>query len=109
MSGFRFRTPSGYVYNADSRGVVRSGLHDDMLQRALYRMQFSGAPRVDEPRTRAVLRRDLQRTDVDTGIVGPMHRRARVVDFFTRLLERTPEQSGGVDVWYGVGQPTESR
>jgi hypothetical protein len=106
LSGFRFRMPSGYVYNADPQGVVRTGVHDDLLQRALYRMDFFGDPRVDpsDPRLRTVLFRDLRRTDIDTVIVGPMYHQARAVDFFTRLLERSPEHTGGVYVWYRVGE-----
>jgi hypothetical protein len=105
MSGFRFRMPSGYVYLPGDDGRVSTGIHEDLLQRSLFRLGFGRGLRVDptDPDTRAELRRDLRRTDVETVIVGPMKNRAAVVRFFTAVLRRAPEREGGVSVWYGVG------
>jgi hypothetical protein len=105
LAHFRFRMPSGYAYIPDPEGGVRTGVHDDLIQRALYRMNVGHDPRIDptDPAVRAELLGDLERADVETVIVGPMDHRERVVNFVTALLRRDPERSGGVDVWYGVG------
>ncbi len=105
LSGFRFQMPSGYVYLPDPGGGVRTGIHDDLLQRSLFRMSFGRDPRGDpsDPHVHAELESDLRRTGAETVIVGPMDHEARVVQFFTALLGRPPEPVGGVYVWYAVG------
>ena len=111
LSHFRFRMPSGYAYVPDPDGGVRTGVHDLLLERALYRMGFGHDPRVDpsDAGTRAELLRDLRRLEVGTVVVGPMDHRDLVLDFLTTLLERRPERAGGVYVWYGVGRATAAR
>jgi hypothetical protein len=107
LSGFRFRLPSGYAYLPDPHGRLRTGIHDDLLQRSLFRMDFGLDPRGDpaDPTVRAELERDLRRIDAQTVIVGPMESQGRVVRFFTELLRRAPEHDRGVYVWYRVTAP----
>jgi hypothetical protein len=110
MSDFRFKMPSGYAYLPGDDGSVQTGPRDDLLQQALYRMNFRREPRVDptDPASRAELERNLRSKDVETVIVGPMGNQARVVRFFSELFDRAPERTGGVYAWYDVGDTARS-
>jgi hypothetical protein len=98
QSGMRFRMPEGYGWRP---GPDRSPAPSS-LQTQMGAIQ-DGTP---VPPMTSELRRqlidDLDRFDVKTIIVGPVHGEAEMVSMFTMVLGSSPDYTGGVYIWWHV-------
>ncbi len=103
-SGMRFALTSGYALHPGLHHAAVPNPPATPLTSVLDALQ-AGDPLRLPPLALRVLRYRLQ--DLHTGavVVGPMRGRARVVRLLTRLLERPPTHSDGVDLWLAVGRP----
>jgi hypothetical protein len=62
----------------------------------------SGSTPAMTPEARRGYAHDLQAWQVQTVIVGPMANQEQMVRFFSDLVGHTPNQEGGVYVWFGL-------
>lgn len=101
QAGMSFRMPEGYAYRPGQNGPTRdpppSALQTRMA--SIYYDLPRPAPSPDELQQ---MGRDLDRMGAGTVVVGPEPREQEMVDLFTALLGRAPEQSGGVYVWWNI-------
>jgi hypothetical protein len=102
-SGMRFRMPEGSLIVTDVNGLPTGGRPPrSATQSAMIAIQQgAGAPDVNAGLREAVLG-DLRRWKIQTVIVGPMYNQPVMIDFFTTLLGRAPEQVDGVFVWWNI-------
>jgi hypothetical protein len=97
-SDFRFRMPEGEAFvPGPSLSPPPSSLQQDLV--ALDAGTYPAQPPADE---RAPALANLRQWNVDTIVVGPSPGQSRIVAFFTRVLGRRPERTGGVSVWWNV-------
>jgi len=100
-AGMRFKMPEGYFIRPNEQAAGRAdGPAPTVTSRAMTDIAEKGrAPELTAELRRAVLR-DLARWRVAAVLVGPMRHRAEMERFFTALLGRPGERSGGVLVWH---------
>jgi hypothetical protein len=105
MADLRFRVPGGYFVGPDPTGKPRYGANPRPLLGWMAKIRSGWrAPRLT-PALRSQLVDDLHHWRVGTAVVGPMAtpaKEATMVAFFTDLLQRPPERTGGVWVWWEV-------
>lgn len=102
-AGMRFRMPEGYALGPNAEGRYSFLPIPTLLSTTMGEIQGGRPPPDLDQKTRETLRRDLERYEVRSVIVGPMGARDRMVAFFVDLLGRPPEQVGGIDLWEEVG------
>ncbi|MBO0727939.1 MAG: hypothetical protein J2P57_01695 [Acidimicrobiaceae bacterium] len=97
-SGFRFRMPEGEAYvPGPSLSPPASA-----VQTYLVELETGGYPKQPPPGEREQVWINFRQWEVDTIVVGPTPHEEQVVAFFTRVVGRPPERSGGVWVWWNV-------
>ena len=102
-SGMRFRMPEGSLIVPDFNGLPTGGRPPQSLTQSLMIAIQQGRPAPDlVGGFQEEVLSDLRRWRVQTVIVGPMFNQRAMLDFFTALLGRPPEQVDGVFVWWGV-------
>jgi hypothetical protein len=95
---FRFRMPEGEAFvPGPSLSPPPSDLQQDLV--ALDAGTYPASVPAGE-RERALV--NLRQWNVDTIVVGPSPGEGRIVTFFTRVIGRGPERTGGVWVWWNV-------
>jgi hypothetical protein len=102
-SGFRFRTPGGYVwtpYSGRATPTIPDGLSppDRPVIDALVAAETAGLSHLGSAQAAAV-RADLARWGASVVIVGPMPNEAAAVSLMTDVLRRPPLRTGGVYLW----------
>ena len=98
-AGMSFRMPEGYAYRPGPTGPTRDP-PPSALQTRMYSIYYDlprSALSSDELQQ---MRSDLAGMGAGTIVVGPEPREQEMVDLFTELLSRAPEQTGGVSVWW---------
>jgi hypothetical protein len=100
MARMRFRMPEGYAFVPHSSAGTQSSPPASALQTVLRAVQAGQAAPALTSRLRHQLLDELSAWHVRTVIIGPMGNRTAMRLFFTRLLDRPPVRSGGVDVWW---------
>lgn len=102
VAKLRFRMPEGYAFVPNPSGDANMRPWPSATQSAMLRIQ-AGRP---TPALTATLReritRDLRAWQVRTVVVGPMDHQGEMLRLFTFLLQRPPERTGGVYVWWTV-------
>jgi hypothetical protein len=101
-SDFRFRMPEGDAFTPGPY----LGPSPSYLGRVLTGLDQGGRQPDVTPEERRVAMAELRERQVRAVVVGPCPGRDQIVTFFTGLLGRPPQQSGGVDVWWGVDAAT---
>ncbi len=102
-SNMRYRMPEGSLIVPDVDGTPTGGRPpSSATQSTMIAIQEGGKTPELTPNLKAAVTADLHQWQVRTVIVGPMYNQAAMVGFFTSLLSREPEPSGGVLVWWDV-------
>jgi hypothetical protein len=102
-SGMRFRMPEGPLNVPDVNGLPSGGRPpQSTTQSTMIAIQQGGPAPNLTPALRSAIQWDLVHWKVQTVIVGPMYNRDAMVEFFSSLLDRSPQQIGGVYVWRDV-------
>jgi hypothetical protein len=100
-AGMSFRMPEGYAYRPGPNGPTRDP-PPSALQFRMYSIYYD-LPRPPLPAEWIPqMRRDLEGMGASTVVVGPEPREQEMVDLFTNLLGREPEQTGEVYVWWNI-------
>jgi len=98
VSRFRFRMPEGEAFvPGPSLSPPASQVQTDLveLEAGTYPARPPEAER-DQAWT------NLRQWNVDTIVVGPTPGETQIVTYFTRVMGRAPESTGGVYVWWNV-------
>ena len=98
----RPRMYEGYVYVPDARGLPRYGPPGGRLAELMMQVQDHGVRPTLGPEDRAESIEELQDAQVSVVIVGPLRYRAEMVEMFSALLGRPPEEVDGVQLWRDV-------
>ena len=101
-SGMRLQTPAGYAWGRGSDGKPRAGPLRTRTQDLMTGIGRSGTypTRAGLGRARGCARRGVR--GVRAGVVGPLGRRAKMVEFVTALLGSPPDDVGGVSLWSSI-------
>jgi hypothetical protein len=100
--GLRFKMVGGYFLGPDERGRARFGPGPSTTRSALRQLAVGVPADALARRLCPAVRSELARWQVGTVVVGPTQHRDQVTRFFTLLVDRPPEQLGGVAVWEDV-------
>ena len=98
VDGMKFRMPEGDLVHGDSNGVATNDPLPSPLWTAISQLQ-SGTPPASSPADFDEVRAQLKAFGVRAVVVGPMDNQQLAVEYFSRLLDQTPTQTGGVYVW----------
>jgi hypothetical protein len=101
-AGLQFRTPQGYALRPDQHGSAYPGPEPSTLGGVMLDIAGGGQPPPLHADTMRTLERELHHMEVRTVIVGPMRHGDVMTRFFTALLGRSPEATGGCLVWWDV-------
>jgi len=105
MADMHYRMPGGYFVGPDAQGLPKFGPVGTRLSGWMTKIRLGWRKPTLVPELRQQLVADLLRWQVGTVVVGPMDSpptEATMVQFFTELLGRPPEQVAGVWVWWNV-------
>jgi hypothetical protein len=105
MADMHYRMPGGYFVGPDAQGMAKFGPVGTRLSGWMTKIRLGWRKPTLVPELRQQLVADLVRWQVGTVVVGPMDSpptEATMVQFFTELLGRPPEQVAGVWVWWNV-------
>jgi hypothetical protein len=105
-ASMRFRMPEGYQFVPGGAEPYQPGGSSPNPPPSATQMEMFGIEQGREsgvvtPELRSRVLSELDRWNVRTVIVGPMRHQDRMLALFTALLG-TPEEVGGVDVWWQV-------
>ena len=102
-SGMWFRMPEGGLIVPDVNGAPSGGRPpQSVTQSTMIAIQQGGpAPSLSDD-LRGQISGELDRWKVQTVVVGPMYNQAAMIDFFSALIGRPPEQLDGVFVWWST-------
>jgi hypothetical protein len=100
----RFRMPEGYAFVPGPRGNSSLDPPPSAMQRVMFDVQQGERTPAMSGRLQRQLAHDLRRWQVRTVLVGPMRYRREMRHLVAQVLGRGPQQSGGMDVWWNVGQ-----
>ncbi|MDQ6771534.1 MAG: hypothetical protein M3024_00865 [Candidatus Dormibacteraeota bacterium] len=98
-SGMRFKTPAGYAWGRGRDGKPLAGPARTRTQDLMTGIGRSGTYPTLCQTDRDQVFADLRNWGVSAVVVGPMGRRAKMVEFFTDLLGSPPDDVGGVSLW----------
>ncbi|MBO0727631.1 MAG: hypothetical protein J2P57_00145 [Acidimicrobiaceae bacterium] len=98
VGDFRFRMPEGEAYvPGPSLSPPPSAVQTDLVE--LEAGRYPDQPPSNEREAALV---NLRQWNVETIVVGPTPGQSKVVAYFTRVIGRRPERTGGVWVWWHV-------
>ena len=98
----RFRMPEGYIAGPDSTGKFIYLPERSELSSSMEYLRTGGTSSGFAPELRHQVLEDMAERDVETVIIGPTRNRLSFIAFFTRLLGRRGEKTGGVHLWLDV-------
>jgi hypothetical protein len=102
-SGMWFRMPEGGLIVPDVNGAPSGGRPPrSVTQSTMIAIQQGGAAPLLSDALRGQISGELDRWKVQTVVVGPMYNQAAMIDLFSALLGRPPEQLDGVFVWWST-------
>ncbi|HEY7200121.1 MAG TPA: hypothetical protein VIC57_07920 [Candidatus Dormibacteraeota bacterium] len=102
-TGMRFRMPEGYLFvPAPPPAGNQLNSPPGATVNALEAVRYDRPTGMGDPEVKQSIRAELARMHVRTVIVGPMVNRDEAVALLTWVLDRPPEESGGVSVWWDV-------
>jgi hypothetical protein len=102
VAGDAFRMPDGYALVPDPHGGTDELAPAATIFTSMDSVQLGGKmPSLTLP-VRQAISHDLHVRNVDAVLVGPMPNGNLMVQFFTNLLGRQPENRGGVEMWRNV-------
>jgi hypothetical protein len=101
-AGYRFRMPSGYVLVPGPGDLPSHGPVPTSTSRLVTDVAQGGPQPVITPELRTLVAADLERWGVRYIVVGPMRYEAGERELMTQLLNRPPEEVGGVFLWRQV-------
>jgi hypothetical protein len=107
-AGYRFRMPSGYVIVPGPGEQPSHGPVPTSTSRMVIDVAQGGPQPVITPELRNLIAADFEHWDVEFVVVGPMRYQAGERELVTRLLNRPPEEVGGIFLWRHV-DPAEIR
>lgn len=99
VSNFRFRMPEGTGYHS---GPPSLSPPPSQIQTDLVELEVGNYPSRPLAAEQYGAWFNLRQWNVDTVVVGPTPGESRVVAYFTRVIGRPPERTGGVHVWWNV-------
>jgi hypothetical protein len=100
-SGMWFRMPEGGLIVPDVNGAPSGGRPPrSVTQSTMIAIQQGGPAPELTTGLRSQILSELNRWKVDTVVVGPMYNQAAMIEFFTALSGRPPQQVDGVFVWF---------
>jgi hypothetical protein len=95
----RPRMHEGYVYVPNAEGRPQYGPSPGRLSQLMIDVQDHGVVPTLTTEDRAGALRELADVGISVVIVGPMQHREEMVAMLTDVLGRSPEESGGVQLW----------
>jgi hypothetical protein len=101
VSDMRFRMPEGYIAGANRDGKYVYLPDTSRLSSTMEELWARGEDLFSLD-LRLVVLKDMADRDVTSVIVGPTRHQRAFRTFFTKLLERPPQRTGGVYVWFDV-------
>jgi hypothetical protein len=101
--GLRFKMVGGYFLGPDKQGRAQYGPKRSTTRWALQRLA-AGSATADslDRRFCPAVREELEAWHVRTVLVGPNRHSDDMVEFFTLLLGRPPQEVGGMQIWEDV-------
>lgn len=103
IGGLRFKMVGGYFLGPDQQGRAHYGPTQSTTRWALQRLAAGTATAGSlERKACPAIREELEAWHVRTVLVGPNRHSDDMVEFFTLLLGRPPQEVGGMWIWENV-------
>jgi hypothetical protein len=102
VAGMRYRTISGYSTGKHHDGSFGYLPEPSPIYTKMDDIQNGHPPLPISDATRQSFLDQMRADGVKSVIVGPMGQHDNMVQFFTELLGRAPQNIGGVQAWFGV-------
>jgi hypothetical protein len=102
VAGMRFRMIAGYSTGKHKDGSFGYLPEGTPISETMDDIQNGHPPLPIDDEKRHAFLAQMRADGVNTVIVGPMGQRDNMVKFFTDLLGRPPETTGGVQAWFDV-------
>ena len=102
IAGYDLRMVDAYAFMPLPDGTTGAGPPPTTLSEAMQSIQRNRTPILPAGTIRSRIAADIAAAGIRHVIVGPMPARAPMVDFFTNLFGRPPEEIDGVAIWRDV-------